>query len=166
MKSFQALYQDYEIFFTKIHLFFEDWCLDLKDYAKDENDNLINIYDSFNLCKITKKYDNKSFMAQIREFTKTNFELDPDLQFWEYVCFLGHTKCYIQHCSILKFIGLSPIDFNGNHLPVVITEETPNGSLYDFLKHEKEFCNPNWNSAKKLINIYGIASAMVRLHSN
>ena len=73
----------------------------------------------------------------------------------------------LNHPSLLKFIGYSPIDFKNNRKPVIVTEYSSNGSLYDILQIER-LNNPiqGWDETKKLINIYGIASGMSYLHSH
>lgn len=70
----------------------------------------------------------------------------------------------ISYPSILKFIGFSPIDFQNNNNPVIITEYCPNGSLQDAIQCKLD--SKGWNDTKILINIYGIASALAFLHSN
>lgn len=73
----------------------------------------------------------------------------------------------LNHPAILKFIGYSPKDFNSNNNPVIITEYSKFGSLSSVLQLEKEYSSPDlWDDTQKLINIYGIASAMSYLHSN
>ena len=75
--------------------------------------------------------------------------------------------CKLNHPSIIKFIGFSPTDFEGNCKPVLITEYIPNGSLSNLIKQEKQgLSNPKYNATKKLIIIYGIASAMSYLHAH
>lgn len=73
----------------------------------------------------------------------------------------------LNHPSILKFIGYSPVDFNNNNYPVIITELSSNGSLNDIIELERQSLSPQmWNDTKKLINIFGIASAMSYLHKH
>lgn len=73
----------------------------------------------------------------------------------------------LNHPSILKFICYSPINFKKKNKPVIITEFASNGSLKDLISAEREkINNPNWNDTRKLIVIYGIASAMSYLHSH
>lgn len=73
----------------------------------------------------------------------------------------------MNHPSILKFIGYSPTDFNGNPHPTIITELAINKSLFDMIETEKSGSPPaEWNDTTKLIIIYGIASGMSYLHSN
>ena len=73
----------------------------------------------------------------------------------------------IHHPSIIKFIGLSFYNFFKEKKPVIITEFLSNGSLYDILTLERQsLADFDWNPTRKLINIYGIASAMSYLHSH
>lgn len=66
----------------------------------------------------------------------------------------------LNHPSVIKFIGYSPIDFIQESYPVIISEYLPNGSLSDAIDLNRKSISPaNWNDTKKLINIYGIASA-------
>ena len=67
------------------------------------------------------------------------------------------------HPTILEFIGFSIIDFKKRPKPVIITKYYPKGSLKDvIIKNE----NDEWDDTKKLISIYGIASAISYMHSN
>ncbi|KAK8880478.1 hypothetical protein M9Y10_003153 [Tritrichomonas musculus] len=73
----------------------------------------------------------------------------------------------IDHFSILKYIDYYTCDFKDRERPVIITEYSPNGSLDKII--ELEQCSraiDDWDSTKKLICIYGIASAMAYLHKN
>ena len=73
----------------------------------------------------------------------------------------------INHPSILKFIGFSPYNFHDEQKPVIVTEFLSNGSLYDIIELEKKgLCKDQWNDTRKLICIYGIASAMSYLHNH
>ena len=73
----------------------------------------------------------------------------------------------LNHPSIVKFIGYSPVNFKNKPKPVIITEFLSNGSLGDILDLEKKgLCKNEWNDTKKIINIYGIAAAMSFLHSH
>ena len=73
----------------------------------------------------------------------------------------------LNHPSVLKFILYNPINFKGKPKPVIITEYASNGSLSNLIDHDKK--NPKniiLNDTRKLIIIYGIASAMSYLHSH
>lgn len=73
----------------------------------------------------------------------------------------------LEHPSILKFIGYSPIDFNKKQKPVIITEFSINGSLGELLELERMKKKiKGWDDTKKLICIYGIAKGMAYLHSH
>ena len=73
----------------------------------------------------------------------------------------------LNHPSIAKFIGFSVKDFNQLSKPVIITEYMKQGTLDDLI-HQKngKSPNPKWNDTRKLITLYGIASAMSYLHSH
>lgn len=49
----------------------------------------------------------------------------------------------LNHPLILKFIGYSPIGFNGQPYPVIITEYSPNGSLGNILNLERQSLAPS-----------------------
>lgn len=75
--------------------------------------------------------------------------------------------CKLNYPSIIKFIGFSLNDFEGNSKPVLITEYMPNGSLSDLIEQERRsICNPKYNFTRKLIIIFGISSAMSYLHAH
>ena len=69
----------------------------------------------------------------------------------------------LNHPSVLKFILFSPINFKKKLKPVIITEYASNGTLKDLIYFRK---SKNFNDTQKLIIIYGIASAMLYLHSH
>lgn len=71
----------------------------------------------------------------------------------------------MNHPSVLKFIGYSPCNFDGNPNPVIITEYCKNRSLSIFIKNPEQYADI-WNDTKKLITIFGIASGMKYLHEN
>lgn len=70
----------------------------------------------------------------------------------------------ISHPSINRFISYSPVDFDGNDNPVIISDLCSSGNLTSLLN----ICNsiPFINDTQKLIIIYGIASGMSYLHSH
>lgn len=73
----------------------------------------------------------------------------------------------LNHPSVLKFIGYSPTDFDNHPYPVIITEYASNGTLNDMITLERQSRSPPmWDDTRKLINIYGIASAMSYLHQH
>ena len=73
----------------------------------------------------------------------------------------------VNHASIVKFVGFSPVNFHNEPKPVIITEFVPKGSLYDILDLERRGrAIKEWNDTQKLIVLYGIASGMSFLHSH
>ena len=73
----------------------------------------------------------------------------------------------LKHESVVKFIGFSPFNFKRKRYPVIILEYLPNKTLKEILNLEKISNSPEgWDGTKKLINMYGIASAMSYLHAN
>lgn len=71
----------------------------------------------------------------------------------------------LNHPAIMKFIGFSSENFQHDPCPVIITELVSNGTLLDVINLERKSMGlPEWNDTRKLINIYGIASAMSYLH--
>ena len=73
----------------------------------------------------------------------------------------------LNHPSVLKYIGFSPIDFKKKPKPVIITEYAQNGTLEELISIERNSpLRPNLDDTRKLIILYGIASAMSYLHSH
>ena len=73
----------------------------------------------------------------------------------------------LNHPAIIKFIGYSQNDFDGDPCPIILTEFASNGSLRSLIEMEQSGLSPpEWNETKKLIIIYGIAAGMSYLHSN
>lgn len=72
----------------------------------------------------------------------------------------------IKHKAIIKIKYYSKTDFNNDQCPVIITKYMEKGSLSTILEQIRYSRTvPGWNGTIKLINIYGIASAMSYLHS-
>lgn len=65
------------------------------------------------------------------------------------------------HPNILRYIEYSPHNFKRKPKPIIITELTPNSSLNQILKMERDCINI---FTKKLINIYGIAAGIAFLY--
>ena len=77
------------------------------------------------------------------------------------------TAKQLNHPSVLQYIGYSPTNFHNDPKPVVISQFMPNKSLENILYNESNTnISSYWNDTRKLINIYGIASAMSYLHSH
>lgn len=73
----------------------------------------------------------------------------------------------VNHPAIVRFVGFSPYDFDGCFNAVLITEFLSKGSLNQLIEAERKGCShPKWNDTRKLITLYGIASAMSYLHSH
>lgn len=73
----------------------------------------------------------------------------------------------LNHPSVLKFIGYYQTDFEGEPQPTIITELATNGSLRDIIEMELSGLSPTGlDDTKKLINIYGIASGLLYIHSH
>lgn len=71
------------------------------------------------------------------------------------------------HPAIIKFIGFNVVSFNNMHNPIIITEYAKNESLRKVINLETQGLSlQGWDDTKKLINIYGIASGMMYLHSH
>ena len=76
------------------------------------------------------------------------------------------TMYELNHPSVIKLIGYSPINFREKRHPMIITQYYSNGSLESILDEERDGrAISSWDDTRKLINIYGIASAMTYLHS-
>lgn len=72
----------------------------------------------------------------------------------------------LYHPNILRFIGYSPFDFDALTKPAIISELIKNCTLRHILELERKSQEIlEWDATKKLIAIYGIASAMQYLHS-
>ncbi|KAK8841964.1 hypothetical protein M9Y10_026920 [Tritrichomonas musculus] len=70
----------------------------------------------------------------------------------------------LDYPSILKFIGYSPVDFENNPKPTIVTEYSSNGSLQDIINDPSKY--PKWDETKKLIIVYGIVAGMKYLHEH
>lgn len=106
--------------------------------------------------KVIDKNTNEQYAAKISLYEE-NLDLTREI----------NNLAAIDHPSILKFIGYSPVNFYGEPKPVIITEFLPNNSLHRVLEDERKgLADQNWDDTKKLIIIYGIASGMQFLHKN
>lgn len=71
----------------------------------------------------------------------------------------------LNHPSIIRYIGYSANDFEGEPNITIITEYAPNKSLSDIIQEENEgLSHKFWDATKKLICIFGIASGVQYLH--
>lgn len=74
---------------------------------------------------------------------------------------------FINHPSIIKFIGYSPNNFENDPLPTIIMELATNGSLRDLINMEiKGLTTYRYDDTQKLIILYGISSGMAYLHAH
>ncbi|KAK8896745.1 hypothetical protein M9Y10_014662 [Tritrichomonas musculus] len=71
----------------------------------------------------------------------------------------------MDHPSVSKHIGFSPIGFNQSPNPVIIMKYYKNGPLKKFIKNKNQY-KGLWNDTEKLILIFGIASGMMYLHAH
>lgn len=70
----------------------------------------------------------------------------------------------LNYPSILKFIGYSPVNFENEAKPTIVTEYASNRSLQNVIDNVSNY--KNWNETKRLIVIYGIVAGMTYLHEN
>ncbi|KAK8876256.1 hypothetical protein M9Y10_006451 [Tritrichomonas musculus] len=76
------------------------------------------------------------------------------------------TMYELDHPAVIELIGYSPFNFRKKRHPMIITKYYSNGSLESILKEERGGrAIASWDDTRKLIVIYGIASAMAYLHS-
>lgn len=113
-----------------------------------------------NIYKI-QKIDSNEFLSAHR--LKVNDESQPNANLIK----LLNIMIRLNHPSIIKFIGFSPTFFHKTEKPTIFTEFLPENKLINFIEAEKNhFPHKSWNETKKLINLYGIASAISYLHAN
>lgn len=73
----------------------------------------------------------------------------------------------LNYPALLKFICYSPISFKKQSRPAIVTDYASGWNLANVLELERNcLSKTGWNDTKKLINIYGIASALKYLHQN
>ncbi|KAK8891437.1 hypothetical protein M9Y10_028646 [Tritrichomonas musculus] len=109
--------------------------------------------------KVIQKQTNETFAAKISKEKIKDQKSQSFLDISREVDILSK----INHPSVLKFIYFNSTNFKKKPKPVIITELASNGTLEDFINLEP---NINWTDTRKLIVVYGIASAMLYLHSN
>ena len=138
----------------------ENYLLDLSNFKKWEK------IGKGGYGKVYKIEDNQTKQIFAAKISRDQLDFKSKEKFYQYAREVNIIS-KLNHPSILKFIGFSRTNFKGNPYPVIVTEFEPNGSLDYILELERAECAPEyWNDTKKLINIYGIASAMSYLHSN
>ena len=113
--------------------------------------------------KIEEKESGEIYAAKISKNTIKEKSRDEKLNLKREV----NTLSQLNHPSVLKFIGYSQKNFDGEKKPVIITEFLSQGSLADLIENSRDpESEDKINDTRKLIIIYGIASAMSYLHSH
>ena len=73
----------------------------------------------------------------------------------------------LNHPSILKFIGYSPVNFENDPNPTIVIDYACNGSLRNIIDDEKNSLSPSeWTFTKKQTTVYGIASGLQYIHAH
>ncbi|KAK8860760.1 hypothetical protein M9Y10_012426 [Tritrichomonas musculus] len=133
------------------------------DLSRYERQDILNKCSTYKICQIRERETQNQFAAfmsmyKIKQISKEEAEnLSNELK----------VISQLNHPSLLKFVGFSLTDFKKERKPVIVTELVSNGSLEQILELEKNDIKINgWDSTKKLINIYGIASGMACMHSH
>lgn len=88
-------------------------------------------------CKIKEAIDKKTNVVYAAKISKITID---DLTESEFISLSREVNnlSQLNHPSILKFIGYSPINTKKEQKPVIITEYLKNGSLDDFLKYDEK----------------------------
>ena len=145
----------------KIHFSIDMGSIEISDFKILEKIGEGNFGDVYN---VIEKKTNTNYAAKISKLM-----VDEDMENQEEVKYLFreiNIFSILDHPSILKFIGYSPINFEGDPTPTIVTEYAVNNSLQNVINQEIIGLSPtNWNFTKKLIVIYGVASGMSYLHS-
>ena len=132
----------------------------MKKFIKQK---LIERIDNFKVYEIKNKETNVTYEAKISTTSIVELTSKDLIHLSREINILSK----FNHPSFLKFIGYSPIDFNNQPMPTIITEIPPNKSLKKLLEMKRDDEHTEeWDDTKKLINIYGIASGMAYLHSH
>ncbi|KAK8880351.1 hypothetical protein M9Y10_003018 [Tritrichomonas musculus] len=155
--SIEQLHKD---IIQRINISIEEWHLDITKFKKQA---LIKKTHKSTFYMIQEKETNNVYIAKI-------FNQDMNVYSKYIKINLPRTLKIISsldHLSILKFKGFVPVNFQNKPNLVLVSEFCPNGKLSDLLKNVRKNTGDisNFTSTKKLINIYGIASAMRYLHS-
>ncbi|KAK8854132.1 hypothetical protein M9Y10_016686 [Tritrichomonas musculus] len=136
----------------------KDYTLNLDKYEQKE---LIRKNEFSKTFKVIEKDTNNIYAAKISNIDISQFSNEQMLN----IAIEFNSISQLNHPSILRFVGFSPRSYKNEAKPVVVTEIYPERTLDDILKMErKNITISGWNATKRLINIYGIASAMKYLH--
>ena len=71
---------------------------------------------------------------------------------------------FVNHPTIIRFYGYSFIDFQNQNNITILMEYVANGSLFDFLKKNRNEMIPDYTNTIRQIILTGIARAMKYLH--
>lgn len=126
----------------------------------------MGFYLSNNSTSIYKIIDTKSGKRFNCQFSNANFEKDNNGSIIK-LSYSIKKVTKLHHPCIVKYIGYSPLNFEHKFSPLIVTEYVKNESLEKILNLQRK--NRGLiilNDTQKLINIYGIASAMMYLHAN
>ncbi|KAK8840219.1 hypothetical protein M9Y10_031164 [Tritrichomonas musculus] len=133
--------------------------LNLKKYEKQDK---IKNYAVSSVYKVKDRMSGKIYSAKIANVIQ-NYSEEEMKDISKEVEQLKEMK----HPSIQRIVGFSIFDFNDQLKPVVIGEYSTDRTLRDIIQTERKGqIYPGWNDTKRLINIYGIASGMLYLHSH
>lgn len=112
--------------------------------------------------KIRDKKTGKFYAAKITKQKLDDISSSEYKEFQREIEILSKTS----HKLFIKYFGYSPVNFQNEKKPVIITELVNNGTLKSIinLKIEDQL-KIGWNGTLKLINIYGIAYALYILHT-
>ena len=136
----------------------KDFCADLTKFKKL---TLIENGDSSQIFLIEDKNSKKLRAARFYAFNLEDFirKFYIDLQYDINIIF------NMNYPSILKCIGLGQSVSGDEKNSVLITKFMANKSLTQVIQNlENDDSSDFWNNTKKLINIYGIACAILYLH--
>lgn len=137
-----------------------DQTIDLKQFRKGKKLGEGSFGEVFEVTEITTK---KVYAAKISFSTMDQTSRESIINLSREI----NINAGMNHPAILQFIGFSPTNFQQENKPVIITELSSNGPLSDIIDYESRgLAIPGWDSTKKLITIFGIASGMSYLHSH
>ena len=129
-----------------------------------EKQYLIRNFDDFNYSKlylIKHKETKKKFFA--KKILKDRRESD-SFRYFNLSHEINHLL-EVKHPLFLKFLKYSPIDFKRRQHPILIFESASNGTLERMIAINRRKKDEPLLNTKKLILLYGIATAMSYLHS-
>ena len=145
--------------------FIEEDLIDLNHFEIQDR-ILIDVIESYGkkFYKIINLDNNKNYLAKISSTSIEYFNRDEQIAFFREIDIYSR----LNHPTILKYFGYSLTNFKNKQKPTIIMEYPSNITLENFISpkyNDSDFLY-KLNDTKKLINIYGIASAMSYLHSH